>query len=266
MKAIHGIWVLALLAVSAPSVLAQAQRPDPNLGEQGMVEVDIRRWRSDLVSELRFSVPGVLGSDFDPVIALGLPAERAFDYHMAVRVIQRLRIRFNWFKLTYDADTVLGESLIIGGDFYQSGSVMTSFLELEQRRGGAEFDLVRGQYGWLAVVGEWARFEANNAYHSPSPERETTIRPLKMSLPLFGAKTRIYLTPALALSAEWLGMKRDAIGVMTDFDASVTYNAIPNLAFSYGYRDSYNRFKEHEPASRSIYRLRGQYFGVTVRF
>lgn len=266
MKAIHGLWVLALLAVSGTSVLAQARRPDPNLGEQGTVEVDIRRWRSDLVSELRFSVPGLLGSDFDPVSDLGLPAERAFDYHVAVRVIRRLRIRFNWFKLTYNADTVLGESLIIGGDFYESGSVVTSFLELEQRRGGLEFDLVRGQYGWLAVVGEWARFEANNAYHSSSPERETTIRPLQMSLPLFGIKTRIYLTPALAVSVEGLGMKREAIGVMTDFDASVTYNAIPNLAFSYGYRNSYNRFKEHEPASRSIYRLRGQYFGVTIRF
>jgi len=266
MKAIHGLWILSLLVVSGTNVFAQAQRPNPNLGEQGRVEVDVRRWRSDLVSELRFSVPGTLGSDFDPVADLGLPAERTFDFHFAVRIMERLRIRFNWFKVTYDADTVINESLIIGGDFYESGSVVTSFLELEQRRGGVEFDLVRGEYGWLAVVGEWARFEANNAYHSPSPERETTIRPLRMSLPLFGIKTRIYLTPALAVSVEGLGMKREAIGVMTDFDASITYNAIPNLAFSYGYRNSYNRFKENEPASRSIYRLKGQYFGVTVRF
>ncbi|GMR22532.1 MAG: hypothetical protein BMS9Abin37_0889 [Acidobacteriota bacterium] len=264
MKAIHGLWVLSLVVLSGTSALAQARRPNPNFGEQGTVEVDIRRWRSDLVSELRFSVPGTLGSDFDPVADLGLPAERAFDYHVAVRVIERLRIRFNWFRLTYNADTVTSESLLIGGDFYESGSVVTSFLELEQRRGGVEFDLVRGEYGWLAVVGEWARFEANNAYEST--DRDTTISPLRMSLPLFGIKTRIYLTPALAVSVEGLGMKREAIGVMTDFDTSVTYNAIPNLAFSYGYRNSYNRFKENEPTSRSIYRLRGQYFGITVRF
>ncbi len=264
MKAIHGLWVLSLLVLSGTSAFAQAQRPSPNMGEQSRVEVDIRRWRSDLVSELRFSVPGTLGSDFDPVSDLGLPAERLFDVHFAVRLAKRLRIRFNWFKGSYNADTVTGEAFIIGGDFYASGSVVTSFLELEQRRGGVEFDLLRGEYGWLAVVGEWARFEANNAYQSN--DADTTIPPLRMSLPLFGLKTRIYLTPALAVSVEGLGMKREAIGVMTDFDTSVTYNAIPNLAFSYGYRNSYNRFKEDEPASRTIYRLRGQYFGITVRF
>ena len=264
MKAIHGLWVLSLLVVSATSALAQARRPSLNLGEQSRVEIDIRRWRSDLVSELRFSVPGTLGSDFDPVADLGLPAERLFDFHFGVRVVKRLRIRFNWFKVTYNADTVTSQALIIDGDFYASGNVVTSFLELEQRRGGVEFDLLRGEYGWLAVVGEWARFEANNAYQSN--DADTTIPPLRMSLPLFGLKTRIYLTPALAVSVEGVGMKREAIGVMTDFDTSVTYNAIPNLAFSYGYRNSYNRFKEDEPASRAIYRLRGQYFGITVRF
>jgi len=154
--------------------------------------------------------------------------------------------------------------LTISGDFYPSGSVMTSTLELEQRRGGLEFDLVRGEYGWLAAVGEWARFMADNTYSNS--DQETVPLPLSMDLALFGLKTRIYLTPALAVSVEGVGMKREATGVMTDFDTSVTYNAIPNLAFSYGYRNSYNRFKENEPDSRSIYRLEGQYFSVTVRF
>lgn len=264
MKAIHGLWVLSLLFVSGTSAFAQARRPSPNFGEQNTVEIDIRRWRSDLVSELRFSVAGTLGIDFDPVVDLGLPAERTFDLHFGVRLMKRLRIRVNWFKVTYDADTVTSRHLIIGGDFYGSGSVVTSFLELEQRRGGVEFDLVRGDYGWLAVVGEWARFQADNAYRSN--DQETTIQPLEMSLPLFGIKTRLYLTPALAFSMEGVGMKRETIGVMTDFDASVTYSAAPSLAFSYGYRNSYNRFKEDEPATRAIYRLKGQYFGVTVRF
>ncbi len=264
MKAIPGLWILSFLVVSGTSALAQARRPSRNFGEQSRVEFDIRRWRSDLVSELRFSVPGTLGSDFDPVADLGLPAERVSDFHFCVRVAKRLRIRFNWFKVTYNADTVTSQALIIAGDFYASGSVVTSFLELELRRGGVEFDLLRGEYGWLAVVGEWAQLEANNNYNSS--DADTTIPPLRMSLPLFGIKTRIYLTPALAISVEGLGMKREAIGVMTDFDTSITYNAVPSLAFSYGYRNSYNRFKAHEPASRTIYRLRGQYFGITVRF
>ncbi len=264
MTAIPWTSVLALVMISGGSAFAQAQRPSPNFGEQGTVELEVRRWRSDLVSELRFSVPGTFGTDFDPVADLGLPPERAFDYHFGVRITRRIRIRANWLRVSYAADTVAELPLIISGDFYPSGSIVTSMLELEQWRGGLEFDLLRGQYGWLAVVGEWARFSAKNAYSSP--EQETIPLPLKMDLPFFGAMTRIYLTPALAVSIEGLGMKREAIGVMTDFDASVTYSVIPNLGFSYGYRNSYNRFKENEPASRSIYRLKGQYFSVTVRF
>ena len=178
MKAIHGLWVLSLLVLSGTSAFAQARRPSLNMGEQSRVEIDIRRWRSDLVSELRFSVPGTLGSDFDPVADLGLPAERLFDFHFGVRVARRLRIRFNWFKVTYNADTVTSQALIIDGDFYASSNVVTSLLELEQRRGGVEFDLLRGEYGWLAVIGEWARFDANSAYQSN--DADTTIPPLRM--------------------------------------------------------------------------------------
>lgn len=264
MKAIHCFSVLVMMLVFCASAYAQAQRGSANLGEQSTVEFELRRWRSDLVSELRFSVPGTLGTDFDPVADLGLPSERTFDYHFVVRLTNRIRIRANWFRVSYAADNVVESPLIIAGDFYPAGAIVTSGLELEQRRGGLEFDLVRGEYGWLAVAGEWARFTADNAYRSEA--QRTIPLPLQMDLPLFGLKTRIYLTPALAFSVEGLGMKRESIGVMTDFDASVTYNAIPNLAFSYGYRDSYNRFKEYEPASRSIYRLKGQYFSATVRF
>ena len=264
MKVKHGLGALLLLLVFGSSAFAQARRPSRNLGEQSTVEVDVRRWRSDLVSELRFSVPGTLGSDFSPVTDLGLPPERTFDYHFGVRLTNRIGIRGNWFRIRYAADTVTDQPLLIAGDFYPSGSILTTGLELEQRRGGISFALVTGEYGWIALVAEWARFSATNAYSSE--EQETTPLPLRMDLPLFGAKTRLYLTPALAVSIEGVGMKRDAIGVMTDFDASVTYNAIPNLAFSYGYRNSYNRFKQDEPGDRTIYRLKGQYFGVTVRF
>jgi hypothetical protein len=264
MKAIRCMAVLALVMISGRFVYAQAGASSANLGEQGTVEIEVRRWRSDLVSELRFSAPGIPGTDFDPVAQLGLPSERAFDYHFGIRLARRVRIRANWFRVSYAADTVTEIPLTISGDFYPSGSVTTSTLELQQYRGGVEFDLLRGEYGWLAVVGEWARITADNTYSAN--DVETIPVPLRMDLPLFGLKTRIYLTPALAVSVEGVGMKRESIGVMTDVDTSITYNAIPNLAFSYGYRNSYNRFKESEPDSRSIYRLKGQYFSVTVRF
>ena len=256
--------LLVLFSMAETVATAQMQRPSPNYGEQSTVEFELRRWRSDLVSELRLSNPEAIGSDFDPVLALGLPQQRTFDYHFGVRLTSRIKIRANWFRVRYDADTIVFEDLTISGITFPTGTTLTSFLELEQRRGGIQFDLLSGQYGYLAVAGEWARFRAKTDFISAGAT--VTPLPLTMDLPIFGFALRIYLTPALAVATEALGMKRESIGVMTDVDVSITYNAVPSLGFSYGYRNSYNRFKNVEPASRAIFRLRGQYFGVTVRF
>jgi hypothetical protein len=75
------------------------------------------------------------------------------------------------------------------------------------------------------------------------------------------------MTPALALSVEWMGWKSDSEGVWTDFDASATYNAGRNIGVSYGYRNSYYRFKTIEAAGdRAVMRVSGQYLAITVRF
>lgn len=265
MRTVQACVLLVLFVAGETLATAQTQRPSPNYGEQSTVTFEVRRWRSELVSEMRLSVPGSIGSDFDPVLALGLPQERTFDYHFGVYLTRKIRIRGNWFRVRYGADTIVSEDLTISGTTFPSGTTLTSFLELEQRRGGAEFQVLSGQYGYVAIAGEWSRFRVKSDFSSSDGDDVTPI-PLKMDLPIFGVSSRIYLTPALAVTAEALGMKRESIGVMTDVDVSVTYNAIPNLGFSYGYRNSYNRFKNVEPASRAIFRLRGQYFGVTVRF
>jgi len=264
MKIVFGGALLWCLFFLPATVTAQQQLGTANLGEMGTFEFEVRRWRSNLVSELRFSRPDSFGTDFDPVADLGLPGENTYDYHFGVRLTRRLKVRGNWFRTRYDSDIITERDLWIAGAYFPTSSTLSTKIELEMRRGGIEFDLLTGAYGYVAVVGEWARFSAKNEFTSPETFASPTT--LRMDLPMFGFKSRIYLTPALAITAEGLGMKRESIGVMTDVDFGVAYNAIPSLALSYGYRNSYNRFKDIEPGSRAIYRLEGQYFGVTVRF
>jgi len=256
--------VVLFSMAEAVATAQMRQRPSINYGERSTFEFELRRWRSDLVSEMRLSNPDAIGSDFDPVLALGLPQQRTFDYHLGVRLTKRIKIRANWFRARYDSDTFVSEAFTISGTTFPTGAILTSFGELEQRRGGLHFDLWAGQYGYLAVAGEWARFRATADFSSSGGG--VTPVPLTMDLPIFGVASRVYLTPALAVSGAALGMKREAIGVMTDVEVSVTYNAVPSFAVSYGYRNSYNRFKNVEPGSRAIFRLRGQYFGITIRF
>lgn len=254
----------SVLALSS-AALAQRTRSTPNLGEMSTVEFELRRWRSDLASELRLSAGGAAGATVDPLTDLGLPAERTWDYHFAVRLFSRLKARGNWFKTKYEGSSLAASELCIAGLCTPAGVQLATSLELEQTRGGAELDVVRGAYGILAVVGEYGRFRARTGFESTAGTASPA--PLDLDLPLFGVKGRAYLTPALAITVEGVGMKRESRGVWTDFDGYVTYNAVPNLAFSYGYRNTYARFKAIEPeGDRAVVRLRGQYFSVTVRF
>jgi hypothetical protein len=156
-----------------------------------------------------------------------------------------------------------GIALCVAGLCVSRGRRLTT-LELEETRGGAEVDLVQGDYGFLAITGEYGRFEARPTFESGSA---STGEPLRIDFPLFGIKGRAYMTPALALSVEWMGWKSDSEGVWTDFDASATYNAGRNIGVSYGYRNSYYRFKTIEAAGdRAVMRVSGQYLAITVRF
>jgi hypothetical protein len=259
------LFAAALSFLAAGMLPAQVQRGNPNMGEGGRAEFELRRWRSDLVSELRLSDSGAAGTTVQAVEDLGLPTERTWDYHFAIRFSRRLKARGNWFKVRYDGQAIPGEELCIGGLCTPAGSELSTGLELEMVRAGLEFDLVEGDYGFLAVVGEYGRFDLRTEFESAAgsvpPGQE------RMELPMFGIKGRVYLTPALALTVEGVGMKRESEGVMTDFDVSGTYNMVKNLAISYGYRNSYNRFRPLEDVGdRATVRLRGQYFSVIVRF
>jgi hypothetical protein len=258
-------FVLAsLLLASAPSMVLAQARKSPNMGEGYRVEFEFRTWRSDLIAELRLSGIAAPGTTVDPFEDLGLQNERIYDYHFRVRLVSRLKLRGSWMKVKYQGETSVASEVCVAGLCVPPGGGVSTTLELEETRGGAEVDLLQGEYGFLAIAGEYGRFEARPTFESGS---ESSGTPLRVDFPLFGVKGRAYLTPALALSVEGMGWKSGDEGVWTDFDATATYNAGKNLGFSYGYRNSYVRFNYIEVVGdRAVMRVRGQYFGVTVRF
>jgi hypothetical protein len=261
----RGFFVLAsMLLTSAPSIAQAPAGTSPNMGESYRVEVQLRRWRSDLIAELRLSGGDIPGTTLDPFEDLGLENERIFDYHFAVRIVRRVKLRGSWMKVKYQGETAVASALCVSGLCVPAGGDVSTTLELEETRGGAEVDLLQGDYGFLAIAGEYGRFESRPTFESATA---STGEPLRIAFPLFGIKSRIYMTPALALSVEGMGWKNESEGVWTDFDASATYSAGRNLGLSYGYRNSYYRFKSIEPGGdRAVMRVRGQYFAVTVRF
>ncbi len=261
----RGVFVLALLVFAPTPSRAQAPaRQSPNIGERYRIEVQLRRWRSDLLAELRLSGGGNPGTTLDPFEDLGLENERIFDYHFAARVQRRIKLRGSWMKVKYQGETAVDSAVCVAGLCVPAGAPVSTTLELEETRGGAEIDVLQGAYGFLAITGEYGRFEVRPSFESGSA---SSGEPLRIDFPLFGIKGRAYLTPSLSLSVEGMGWKNESEGVWTDFDASATYSAGRNLGFSYGYRNSYVRFKTIEAAGdRAVMRVSGQYLSVSVRF
>jgi hypothetical protein len=256
--------VTAMVLASSPSLAQAPAGQSPNHGERYRVEVQIRRWRSDLASELQLTGAGSPGTAFDPFEDLGVENERIFDYHFGVRIMRRIKLRGSWMKVKYEGERAVDSAMCLAGLCVPAGAPVSTTLELEESRGGAEVDLLQGAYGFLAIAGEYGRFEARPNFESAGV---SSGEPLQLDFPLFGVKGRAYLTPMLALTLEGMGWKKESEGVWTDFDASATYSAGRNLGFSYGYRNSYWRFKSIEAiGDRAVMRLRGQYFAVTVRF
>ena len=131
--------VVLFLMAEAVATAQMRQRPSINYGERSTFEFELRRWRSDLVSEMRLSNPDAIGSDFDPVLALGLPQQRTFDYHLGVRLTKRIKVRANWFRARYDSDTIVSEALTISGTTFPTGQpdfVATDFTKTTRTTGG----------------------------------------------------------------------------------------------------------------------------------
>jgi hypothetical protein len=90
----RGSFVLAsMILASAPSMARAQAGKSPNMGEGYRVEGEFRRWRSDLITELRLSGGGSPGTTIDPFEDLGLENERIFDYHFRVRLVGRVKLR-----------------------------------------------------------------------------------------------------------------------------------------------------------------------------
>src|SRR3972149_10916754 len=104
----RGFFVLAsMFLASAPSMAQAPARTSPNMGESYRVEVQLRRWRSDLIAELRLSGDGIPGTTLDPFEDLGLENERIFDYHFAARIVRRVKLRGPGRQDEYQGETAV---------------------------------------------------------------------------------------------------------------------------------------------------------------
>ena len=258
-------WFVALFVLKMVLIAGRswAQGRGQPLGEDKTVEFEVRRWRPDLVSELRF---GAGATDIDPVDDFGSEQKESFEFRLMVRMVRTVKLRINWVEPTFTGVKALGHDITAGDVTIPQGTNLATEIKMTDLNVGIELDLWASKDGFFAIIGQFSRFDAELQFEGEDTPTLVTDQ-LRVELPTFGARARLNLTPSFYVTTEWAGMKRDSRGVISDFDVNVAFSAGPMFFFEYGYRNLYVRdYTVEEDGGRAVFRLRGQYFGVGVRF
>lgn len=225
------------------------------LGESNRFEFELRRWRPRFRSELK-----VDGDSIDPKEDLGLTDPRDFEYKGFVRFGRWVKIRGSGAVFNFESTATLRREITYAGVTFPEATTVSTNMDLRFIKGGVEVDVYAFREGFVAVMADYAVFEAEPTIGVS--EARSSAGKLEVKLPTVGLKTRLYLTPALALTVEGEGMKKDDTGVITDFEGVVTYNLGRSFAVSFGYRNLYAKWLKD---GRATFRLEGYFFSGAIR-
>lgn len=245
----------AILVLSTDLAYGQAAA-QIGLGESARFEFELRRWRPRFRSEIK-----VGGDSIDPKVDLGWSDPRDFEYLGFLRLGRWIKIRGSGTLFKFEAVKTLEREITYGGITFPEGSTVESSMDLKYFKGGVEVELYRFREGFISVFADYSVFEAEPIIGSPE-EGVANAGKQEIKLPTFGAKIRLYLTPALAITLEGEGMKKDGTGVITDWYAAASYSLGANFSIAFGYRNLYAKWLE---GGRATYRLEGYYFSGSIR-
>jgi hypothetical protein len=252
----RGLWV-ALVVFSVGQAYGQQQL---GLGETSRFEFEIRRWRPSLESELQFG-----GNEpISPSEDLGVSDLRDNEYRGFLRFGRWVKVRGSYIRFKYQGLKTVEKDIDFAGVTFPEGTEIATSMQLEHLYAGAEVDILLLKEGLLAVVVDLARTDVKPILSSGSASAEVDGGMIRVQLLTLGLKGRVYLTRALALSAEFSGMKRGSL--ITDLEADVIYNLSPNVGVSAGYRNLYTKWVAPNEDAGASWRVKGYFFSGIVRF
>ena len=254
-----GLCLMFLLFFVVPANAQQRARLNNGAGEFYRVEFEYRNWNAKVITELEIGPDPINVSLSDD---LGLPDERIHHFMGAARMLSWLKLRGSYFKREYEATATIRRDLTIGGTTLPALTSVDTAQILQYTTIGAEVDLYASDYFVFSAVGDYTRFRTETLLDGADGS-QVDLGQRELALLTLGVKLRIYLTPNFAVTGEASGMKKEGSGVLTNLDGLATYNFNRNFAVSFGYQHRYARIDQGD---REIFRLKGTYFGVSVRF
>jgi len=248
------------MAVAAAPAAAQA----PN---DQVVELGLMSFRPS--PELRLSSGALSGSsieEVDFVQEFGIEDTSFPSFRAAVGRTHKFRL--SYAKFTYEPETVIRRTFTFQGRTFTVNTPASADIKWDLWTFGYEWDFVSLDRGYVGVVADlkYNRIEAVvDSLALRSPAATDTTAPV----PTMGITGRGYVTPTVAITGEFTGLKvgsGDFDVKFTDFDINAT--VIPSrrlgIGGQVGYRSVIADYVVDEDTGDL--KMQGPYFGVIARF
>ncbi len=263
------VCLLGLIALASP---ASAQyRPlstqSPSTGETYHVEAGFLITNPPLDAQFsseNFGIPGTLidfSSDF------GMADKALYGFRVVLSPSLKQKFRIAYLPQSYEGDQPLPRNIVFNGILFPAGIPVKSTYQWKGWRFGYEYDFVSNDRGFFGVVLEAKYTDVQVQLDSIVGTEYARAR---APIPAIGGIGRVYIIPALSVTAELTGFKlpdsvgKDYYAKYIEFDIYGTYYIIKNLGVMAGYRSNDVEFRATGDLGQA--KTKGLYFGGVARF
>lgn len=250
------------LLVTLAAAPAAAQAPDDHA-----VELGLMFWRPS--PDLILSTDALAGSgvnEVDFVQEFAIEDKWFPEFRAAFGRSHKFRI--SYVRFNYDADATIQRTFTFQGRPFTVGTPASTDIEWDLWKFGYEWDFIARERGFFGFVADLKYNKIEASVDSPAL-RSTAEADTSAPVPTFGVIGRGYVTPMVAITGEFTGLKvssGDFEATFTDLDINVTIVPSRNVGVGaqIGYRSVVADYVVDEDSGDL--KMQGPYFGVIARF
>jgi hypothetical protein len=259
------------VALTAPAAHAQfgGQTPfsDPATGEVYHIEAAGGFWNPTPNIIISSEALGIVGSDIDAVLDLGIEQKRFTDLRLVLRPGRKHKFRLHYIPMTYVAERTLVRDVVFNGVRYRVGLPVATTFDWTALKIGYEYDFLyrdRWYAGFFTDV-KFTDIQVNlesplaaDFAHAAAP------------VPTIGGVGRVYIVPNISATFELTGIKipesfdEQYRAHYWDFDLYGTVNFNDYVGAQLGYRSFDVGYLVEEDSG--TLKMKGWYFGGVVRY
>ena len=227
------------------------------------IELEGRYWKPKLDATVKI-VDNNRGSDVNLVNDLGFDERKDFgEARLQIKFLGRHKFNFSYLPLKWDGDQFLIRAIQFNGQTFSVGSRVQSQLDIKLFKGGYEYDLIVGKYGFFGAT--FDVLVANNHFEVKAPALAIDVKhDATVPIPMIGLIARLNILKWLGLTAKVSGLPMGGYGYALDAAGSLDINPIKFVGISGGYR--FLRVQAAYQDNSADYQLDGPFVALKIRF